>query len=299
MILEEIRMRDDTPDDLVHDAVRRRAVPRAPARARDRRVRRRRSPRCTRDAIAEYHARALPARRTSWSRPPATSTTTTSSSWSSAALADRRRHAPAAGRRVADAGDPSAFARVERPLEQAHLVLGVRALRARRSRPLRARRRRPGARRRHELAAVPGGAREARPRVLGVLVPQRVRGDRRRSAVYCGTAPERVDETLDVVRGELDRLVADGGVTERELDAAPRATSPARWRCRSRARRAGCTASAAAELTHRRGPEPRRGGRARSRRSPPTTSPGSSTGCSAAGSRTLAVGRSRRRRRLA
>ena len=35
-----------------------------------------------------------------------------------------------------------------------------------------------------------------------------------------GTAPERVDETLDVVDGELDRLVADGGITERELDAA-------------------------------------------------------------------------------
>jgi predicted Zn-dependent peptidase len=39
-------------------------------------------------------------------------------------------------------------------------------------------------------------------------------------AVYCATAPERVDETLDVVRGELDRLVADGGVSDRELVSA-------------------------------------------------------------------------------
>src|SRR6478609_9401403 len=39
-------------------------------------------------------------------------------------------------------------------------------------------------------------------------------------AVYCATAPERVEETLDVVRAELDRLVADGGVTERELAGA-------------------------------------------------------------------------------
>ena len=39
-------------------------------------------------------------------------------------------------------------------------------------------------------------------------------------AVYCATAPERVEETLDVVRGELDRLVADGGVSDRELTGA-------------------------------------------------------------------------------
>jgi predicted Zn-dependent peptidase len=39
-------------------------------------------------------------------------------------------------------------------------------------------------------------------------------------AVYCATAPERVEETLDVVRAELDKLVADGGVTERELAGA-------------------------------------------------------------------------------
>jgi predicted Zn-dependent peptidase len=39
-------------------------------------------------------------------------------------------------------------------------------------------------------------------------------------AVYCGTAPERVDEVLEVVRAELDRLVADGGITDRELSSA-------------------------------------------------------------------------------
>ena len=39
-------------------------------------------------------------------------------------------------------------------------------------------------------------------------------------AVYAGTAPDRVDETLGVVDGELDRLVADGGITADELDAA-------------------------------------------------------------------------------
>jgi len=39
-------------------------------------------------------------------------------------------------------------------------------------------------------------------------------------AVYAGTAPERVEETLEIVNAELDRLVADGGVTEKELNGA-------------------------------------------------------------------------------
>ena len=39
-------------------------------------------------------------------------------------------------------------------------------------------------------------------------------------AVYCATAPERVEETLEVVRAEFDRLVADGGISERELVGA-------------------------------------------------------------------------------
>ena len=55
VILEEIRMRDDTPDDLVHDLFAEALVPEPPARARDRRARRRPSPAMPRDAIAEYH----------------------------------------------------------------------------------------------------------------------------------------------------------------------------------------------------------------------------------------------------
>ena len=38
--------------------------------------------------------------------------------------------------------------------------------------------------------------------------------------IYAGTAPERVDELLDVLDTQIERLVADGGVTDRELDAA-------------------------------------------------------------------------------
>jgi predicted Zn-dependent peptidase len=39
-------------------------------------------------------------------------------------------------------------------------------------------------------------------------------------AVYAGTAPDRLDETLDVVQAELHNLASDGGLPERELEAA-------------------------------------------------------------------------------
>ena len=39
-------------------------------------------------------------------------------------------------------------------------------------------------------------------------------------AVYAATAPEHVEELLEVVHAQLDRLVTDGGVTERELVGA-------------------------------------------------------------------------------
>jgi predicted Zn-dependent peptidase len=39
-------------------------------------------------------------------------------------------------------------------------------------------------------------------------------------AVYAGTSPERVHETLEVIDAELDRLVTEGGLPTRELDAA-------------------------------------------------------------------------------
>jgi len=38
--------------------------------------------------------------------------------------------------------------------------------------------------------------------------------------IYAGTAPERVDELLDVLDAQLARLQADGGVSERELESA-------------------------------------------------------------------------------
>ena len=167
-------------------------------------------------------------------------------------------------------------------------MLGMRALAPRRSRPLRARRRRPGARRRHELAPVPGGAREARPRVLRVLVPQRVRGDRRARRCTAAPRPSGSTRCSTSCDGELDRLVADGGVTERELDGAKGhltgSLALSLESSSSRMHRIGRSRAHAG-----RGPDARRGGRAGRRGHRRRRRPGRSTGCSATGARTLAV----------
>jgi predicted Zn-dependent peptidase len=119
----------------------------------------------------------------------------------------------------ADAADSDRFARVDRPLEQSHVVLGARALR--RDDPDR-----------FALAVVDqvlGGGmssrlfqdvREKRGLAYSVFSYRSAFEETGALAVYCATAPERVDETLGIVRRELDRLVADGGVSERELAGA-------------------------------------------------------------------------------
>ena len=173
-------MRDDTPDDLVHDVFAGALFPGHPlgrevaGHAGDdhRGDARRRSPRTT---PTHYQPVERRGRGRGQRRPRRRGRSMVDGR---AARADGRRAARA--RRAAPTpATPSRFAR-RRPPARA----GARRARrpraaARRPRPLRAGGRRPGARRRDELAALPGGAREARPGVLGVLVPQRVRGDRR------------------------------------------------------------------------------------------------------------------------
>jgi predicted Zn-dependent peptidase len=108
---------------------------------------------------------------------------------------------------------------LERPLEQAHVVLGTRALR----------RDDPDRFALGVLNQVVGGGmssrlfqevRERRGLAYSVFSYRSAYEETGSFAVYCGTGPERLDETLDVVRGELDRVVADGGIERRELDAA-------------------------------------------------------------------------------
>jgi predicted Zn-dependent peptidase len=106
-----------------------------------------------------------------------------------------------------------------RPTEQAHLVLGMRGLS----------RHDPD---RYALTvlnqALGGGmasrlfqeVRERRGLAYSVYSYRTTFADAGAFGVYVGTAPGRVDEALEVVGAELTRLVADRGLTDRELDAS-------------------------------------------------------------------------------
>jgi predicted Zn-dependent peptidase len=106
-----------------------------------------------------------------------------------------------------------------RATEQAHLVLGMRAFS------------------RHDPdrfaltvlnTALGGGmssrlfeeVREKRGLAYAVYSYRIVFDDTGALAVYAGTGPGRVDEVLGVIDAELDRLVNEGGISARELDAA-------------------------------------------------------------------------------
>jgi predicted Zn-dependent peptidase len=217
VILEEIRMRDDTPDDLVHDAFAGALFAEHPL-GREIAGTSHTITAMSRDAIVAYHRghyvpsnivvaaagnlehdvvvdlveRALPAELTA-ARPPRTNGGTTASS--------------------------HPIVVVERPLEQAHLVLGMRALR----------RDDPDRFALAVLDQVLGGGmssrlfqevRERRGLAYSVFSYRSAFEETGAFAVYSGTAPERVDDVLAVLRDELERLVRDGAVTEHELDGA-------------------------------------------------------------------------------
>lgn len=117
------------------------------------------------------------------------------------------------------APQPESLAVLERDTEQAHVVLGMRALRR-------------GDPDRYALAVlnqVLGGGmssrlfqevREQRGLAYSVYSVRSAYEETGTLAVSAGTGPERVDELLAVIDAQLERLVADGGVSERELTAA-------------------------------------------------------------------------------
>ena len=216
VILEEIRMRDDTPDDLVHEVFAGALFPDHPL-GREVAGTQATITAMQRDQIAEYHAAHY--------QPSNVVVAVAGNVDHDAVVAQAEAAQPATPRdrparlNGADAGDAERLAVVERPLEQTHVVLGTRALR--RDDPDR-----------FALAIVDqvlGGGmssrlfqevREKRGLAYSVFSYRSAFQETGALAVYCGTAPERVDEVLEVVRGELDRLVADGGISDRELTSA-------------------------------------------------------------------------------
>jgi predicted Zn-dependent peptidase len=216
VILEEIRMRDDTPDDLVHDVFASALFPGHPL-GREISGSHDTITTVSREQIAAYHADHY--------RPSNVVVAVAGNVDHDDVVTRVESTLPSTGGERpprfdgADTGPPDVFARVDRPLEQSHVVLGARALR--RDDPDR-----------FALAVVDqvlGGGmssrlfqevREKRGLAYSVFSYRAAFEETGALAVYCATAPERVDETLAVVRAELDRLVADGGVSERELTGA-------------------------------------------------------------------------------
>ena len=216
VILEEIRMRDDAPDDLVHDVFARALFPAHPlgrevAGSQDT------IGAMARDDVASYHgAHYVPGNVV-------------------VAVAGNLDHDDVVElvEKFLPAGDASRPERptrgeigpsqrvavVERPLEQAHMVLGMRSL------P----RDDPDRFALGVLDQVLGGGmssrlfqevRERRGLAYSVFSYRSAFDETGAFAVYAGTAPEHVEEVLDLVHAELDRLVRDGGVTDRELVSA-------------------------------------------------------------------------------
>jgi predicted Zn-dependent peptidase len=215
VILEEIRMRDDTPDDIVHDLFARALFPEHPL-GRGVAGTYETIAAMSRDEIAEYHGAHYR---------PGNVVVAVAGNLDHDAVVKTVDAAQPSGssdrpaRPDADLGTPDPVAVLERPLEQAHMVIGTRGLR--RDDPDR-----------YALAVldqVLGGGmssrlfqevRERRGLAYSVFSYRSAFQEAGSLAVYSGTAPERVEEVLEVVATELDRLVADGGITDRELVGA-------------------------------------------------------------------------------
>ncbi|MGO9873921.1 MAG: M16 family metallopeptidase [Acidimicrobiia bacterium] len=214
VILEEIGMRDDTPDDLVHDLFTRAHFPDHPL-GREVLGTEATIEAMPRDGIARYHHAHYE---------PANIVLAAAGNLAHervVELIDARGPGtmpPRPARTHAEPPRPQSLAVVHRPTEQAHLVLGIRSV------PILD----PD---RHALTvvnqALGGGmasrlfqeVREERGLAYSVYSYRAAFDDAGYLAIYAGTAPERVQETLEVIETELARLVRDG-LPAGELDAA-------------------------------------------------------------------------------
>ena len=216
VILEEIRMRDDTPDDLVHDLFSNAMFPHHPI---GREVIG--SPETvkamSRADIAGFHS-------THYHPSNVVIAVAGNIDHDEVAELVDRALAGAEGQRPPRAPHdgtpaPQPVAVLERPTEQAHIVLGMRSLR----------RDDPDRYALTVLNQVFGAGmssrlfqdvREQRGLAYSVFSYRSAFQETGTLAIYAGTSPERVPELLDVLDAQLDRLVADGGITSRELAAA-------------------------------------------------------------------------------
>ena len=216
VILEEIRMRDDTPDDLVHDLFASamfpdhpigREITGSPATIEP----------MSRDAIAEFHA----AHYHPGNVVVAVAGNIDHDEVVQMVEAGMRGTVGERPARVAHDGEPGPkpMALVEDDTEQVHLVLGMRAMR----------RDDPDRYAFGVVNQVLGGGmssrlfqevREQRGLAYSVYSYRAAFEETGAFGIYTGTAPERVDELLDVLDAQLARLQTDGGVTARELESA-------------------------------------------------------------------------------
>jgi predicted Zn-dependent peptidase len=214
VILEEIGMRDDTPDDLVHDLFTRAHFPDHPV-GREVLGTEETIEAMPRDGIAEYHHAHYE---------PANIVLAAAGNLDHDALvAMLESRSPASmperpPREHVDAAPGGGLAVVNRPTEQAHLVLGLRSVPALD----------PD---RDALTvmnhALGGGMasrlfqeiREERGLAYSVYSYRAAFDDTGYLAIYAGTAPERVQETIEVIETQLDRLEREG-LPGAELEAA-------------------------------------------------------------------------------
>ncbi len=214
VILEEIGMRDDTPDDIVHELFAAALFPEHPlgreVLGSDESI-----TRMARDDIAAYHALHYRPSNIVFAAAGNLTHDTLMTLVTSRFPADGSARPP---RPWPEPPVPQPVAVVTRDTEQAHVVVGVRALPALD----------PD---RYALTIVNqvlGGGmssrlfqeiRESRGLAYSVYSYQASFDDAGYLAIYAGTAPERLRETLGVIDGEIARLCADG-LSGAELDAA-------------------------------------------------------------------------------
>ncbi len=214
VILEEIGMRDDTPDDVVHELANAALFPGHPL-GRSVLGTRDSITAMSRDAIADYHAGHYR---------PGNVVIAAAGNLSHEMVMDRvGRRVPSTGgvrpaRPEVAHGAPIAATGERRDTEQAHLVVSMRSV-ARDD---------PDRYALSVLNQLLGGGmssrlfqeiREKRGLAYSVYSYRAAYQAIGSFSIYAGTAPDRIAETRHVIRTELDRLVADG-VPEAELEAA-------------------------------------------------------------------------------